>query len=626
MDIVSWTFANPPPDEDKPLYIDPSNPLRSLSFFETRKLVRQLIAGFKAHSIEQNSCICVVSFNDINYTPIYLSILGSNLRFTGANPGYTTRELRHHLRITGARYILTSLKSLSVSLAAAEECNIPLNNIFVLNFAGEDIPLAQQSWEKLLCHGEREWVSGDDGEMRDATAAAAAAYVSTSGTSGLPKAAVIGHGYLISQGKVVEDLVRSRMQINGRRGRESDVSGGVESLIALPPFHVFTMPLQHAVPLRTGYPAYIMPRFEEATFVSAIETFAITHTIVVPPIMMTLSNHNRGELNTLETVFVGGSCASEGMQRKLYGALSEEARIVQVYGMTETGWATTWSRAERDASGSVGQPIDGTRLRAVEKSGAAIEKDNTTGEIQIFTPYAMAGYLSNITATAEARTSNGWIRTGDVGYVQDGNWYVIDRTKDLIKVRGWQVSPAEIEAALLEHPGIQDAGVIASPANDGCGEVPLAFVVKSGSSETNEHDVKEFLGTRLARYKNVEEVEFVDFIPRNPTGKILRRVLRDGRDERERTKGQLAAVEYRSALLELDAYQRSRNSVSMSRSGTLVGGKTESVVSEVEVGGVPANTGRKRKYCPASKFMHWRKLRCASKAGNRVAAENVPGK
>ncbi|KAK0110159.1 hypothetical protein ONS95_002810 [Cadophora gregata] len=417
---------------------------------------------------------------------------------------------------------------------------------------------------------------------------------------------------------------RDGTQIKGRRGEESGACDGeVKSLIALPPFHVFTMPLQHAVPLRTGYPAYIMPRFEESSFVSAIDTFGITHTIVVPPIMMALSKYDGGELGTLETVLVGGSCASEGMQRKLYGTLSEVARIVQVYGMTETGWATTWSRAERDATGSVGQPVDGTILRAVDTSGNIIQKDNVTGEIQILTPFAMTGYLNNIPATAEARTSDGWIRTGDVGYIQNGNWYVIDRTKDLIKVRGWQVSPAEIEAALLEHPGIQDAGVIASPASDGCGEVPLAFIVKNGSDEVSEQDVKDFLGIRLARYKNVEEVEFVDLIPRNPTGKILRRVLRDGRVERERTKEQLAAVEYRSKLLELDAYRRTRNSISMSRSGTLVEGKPPSVVSEVEV---PAVTGRKRKYCPGSKFMYWRKLRSTSKAGISIGVDNGPGK
>ncbi|KAH6710621.1 hypothetical protein BKA61DRAFT_694232 [Leptodontidium sp. MPI-SDFR-AT-0119] len=610
MDLVSWTFANPPQDENKPLYIDPSNPSRSLSFTQTRTLVRKLIAGFNAHAIEKDSCICVVSLNDINYTALYLSIIGSNFRFTGANPGYTARELSHHLRITGASYILTSLKSLSVSLSAAEECEIPPSNIFVLNSAGEDISLEQQSWEKLLHHGEMDWVRSG-GEERDA------AYVSTSGTSGLPKAAVIGHGYLISQGQFVESLIRNQFQI---KGRENEASGGMKSLIALPPFHVFTIPLQHAVPLRTGTPAYIMPRFEEAAFVAAIEKFSITHTIVVPPIMMTLSKYLGGELNPLRTVFVGGSCASEGMQRQLYGVMRREARIVQVYGMTETGWATCWAKKESDGSGSVGQAIHGTILRLVDTSGSVVQKDRVTGEIQIFTPHAMKGYLKNASATAEARTSDGWIRTGDVGYVQDGNWYVIDRTKDLIKVRGWQVSPAEIEAALLEHPGIQDAGVIASPAKDGCGEVPLAFVVKGANENVNQNSVKEFLGMRLARYKNVEEVEFVNAIPRNPTGKILRRALRDERAERERTKVQLAAVEYRSALMELDAYQRSRDSAS--GSGTLVEGKSGSVVSEVEVAGVPVNNNRKRKYCPASKFMHWRKLRCASRSGTSVPAES----
>ncbi|KAG4430845.1 hypothetical protein IFR05_013679 [Cadophora sp. M221] len=614
MDIASWTFANPPPDENKPLYIDPSNPSRSLSFTQTRSLVRQLIAGFKAHGIEKNSCICVVSLNDINYTALYLSIIGSDFSFAGANPGYTARELSHHLRITGARYVLTSLKSLSVSLAAAEECNISPSNIFILNFAGEDISLAQQSWEKLLCHGEMDWVSGE-GEGQDREAA----YVSTSGTSGLPKAAVIGHGYLISQGQFVEKMIwNQRGKTQRENGRE------IKSLIALPPFHVFTIPLQHVVPLRTGTPTYIMPRFEEATFVGAIERFGITHTIVVPPIMMTLSKHAGGELDSLRTVFVGGSCASEGMQRKLYGAMSPEARIVQVYGMTETGWATCWAKKESDGSGSVGQAIEGTTLRLVDTSGLVVQQDRVTGEIQIYTPHAMKGYLENASATAEARTLDGWIRTGDVGYVQDGNWYVIDRTKDLIKVRGWQVSPAEIEAALLEHTGIRDAGVIASSAKDGCGEVPLAFVVRKANENVDENSVKEFLVMRLARYKNVDEVEFVDSIPRNPTGKILRRVLRDERAERERKKVQLAAVEYRSALMELDAYQRRRDLAS--GSGTLVEGKAESVVSEVEVIGVPANNGRKRKYCPATKFIQWRKLRCSSRSGNSVPAESEPQK
>ncbi|CZT12351.1 related to acyl-CoA synthetase [Rhynchosporium graminicola] len=612
MDLVSWTFANPPLDEDKPLYIDPSNLTRSLSFAQNHTLVRKLIAGFNAHAFGTDGCVCVVSLNDINYTPIYLSIIGSGLRFTGANPGYTARELAHHLRITGAQHILTSLKSLSVSLRAAEECSIPISRIFILNFESEDIPPARQSWEKLLCHGEMDWTQDSSEDIE-------AAYVSTSGTSGLPKAAVISHGYLVSQGKIVEDLVRA--QVKAQNGGGGRVDNDMRSLIALPPFHVFTIPLQHAVPLRTGCPAYIMPRFEENLFVNTIKKVGITHTIVVPPIMMTLAKHDKGELDSLKRVFVGGSCASDGMQSKLYGVLSEEARIVQVYGMTETGWATCWSKGDKDGSGSVGQAVDGSRLRAVDASGTIVQKDGSTGEIQIQTAHAMKGYLSNTFATIEARTADGWIRTGDIGYAQNGNWYVIDRTKDLIKVRGWQVSPAEIEAALLEYPGIQDAGVIASPAADGCGEVPLAFVVKNPDAKIDEISVKDFLGTRLARYKNVAEVVFIDLIPRNPTGKILRRVLRDVRAEKSKTKDQVAAIEYKSALRDLVAYQRSI--MSACEETTTVKGKTEEIVTELLVED-PVSKKRKRNCCPATKFKDWRKLRCISRTRGTVVIGSNP--
>jgi hypothetical protein len=139
----------------------------------------------------------------------------------------------------------------------------------------------------------------------------------------------------------------------------------------------------------------------------------------------------------------------------------------------------------------------------------------------------MRGYLNNEKATSEVFTADGWIRSGDVGYIKQGRLYVVDRTKDLIKVRGWQVSPAEIECTLLEHPNIIDAAVIGIKALDDSGETPQAFVVREAQSELNEKDVKDFLGRRLARYKGVSKVEFVDTIPRNPTGKILRRVLRD---------------------------------------------------------------------------------------------------
>jgi acyl-coenzyme A synthetase/AMP-(fatty) acid ligase len=208
----------------------------------------------------------------------------------------------------------------------------------------------------------------------------------------------------------------------------------------------------------------------------------------------------------------------------------------------------------------------------------------------------MKGYLNNKFATDEAFTPDNWIRTGDIGYIRDNNWYVVDRAKDLIKVRGWQVSPVEIEAALVEHPDILDAGVIGIPAPDGCGESPMAFVVVEKGSSLDMDQIKLFLATRLARYKNVEAVSFVERIPRNPIGKILRRVLRDMRLVEEPTPDQTAAKEYATALQRIDLYEKMK-----------VSDSDASAVSSRDVGPEEVAASKKRKYCSSSQFWPWRK-------------------
>ena len=289
------------------------------------------------------------------------------------------------------------------------------------------------------------------------------------------------------------------------------------------------IPIQHALPLRSGCPTYVMPRFHSSSFIEALQKYEITHTVVVPPILMALSNCSPDELKFLRRIYTGGSCATNGMQSQVYAKLSPAARIVQVYGMTEVGWAcTTWSEDFQERTGSVGRPVSGTSLRLIDADGLEIHQDNTNGEIQIKAQNPMKGYLNNALETAETFAPDGYVRSGDIGYVQNGKWYVIDRTKDLIKVRGWQVSPAEIEASLLEHPSVNDAAVIGVQAGDVSGdESPVAYIVRNRGMTLDASEVKAFLASRLARYKQVKDVKFVDLIPRNPTGKILRRVIRE---------------------------------------------------------------------------------------------------
>jgi acyl-CoA synthetase (AMP-forming)/AMP-acid ligase II len=280
----------------------------------------------------------------IHYTSLFLGIIGSGGCFTGANPGYTAHELAHHLKITRAKYLLTSLKTLDAAIAAANTCGIPQSRIFVLNFHDEEIPKGQQSWSQLLVCGEQEWERVDDPDNTPA------AYVSTSGTSGLPKAAIIPHSYLVSQAEFQVKTAAVRYKLS--------------TLVPIPPFHVFTIPVQHSLPLRKGTPTYIMPRFEAQGFLDALQKFKITHVLLVPPLLMTLAHCSESsQLASLRRIYVGGSSATDGMQQQLYTKLPPTARIEQVYGMTETGWATTWHDQKQESTGSVGRPLPGTELR-----------------------------------------------------------------------------------------------------------------------------------------------------------------------------------------------------------------------------------------------------------------------
>jgi hypothetical protein len=210
----------------------------------------------------------------------------------------------------------------------------------------------------------------------------------------------------------------------------------------------------------------------------------------------------------------------------------------------------------------------------------------------------MKGYLNNEKATSEAFTADGWIRSGDIGYVKEGRWYVVDRTKDLIKVRGWQVSPAEIECTLLEHPNVIDAAVIGIKALDDSGETPQAFIVRDSQSEINEKDIKDFLGRRLARYKGVSKVEFVDAIPRNPTGKILRRVLRDSVYKEIPTTPPDAALAYSNAIRKLEESREKRSCGVCSRTHSVSSTSTISTTGPITPPGTEetplGKKGRKR--------------------------------
>ncbi|OBT57294.1 hypothetical protein VE04_03449 [Pseudogymnoascus sp. 24MN13] len=511
MSYVQWLFEGRDYDQNKPIYIDANNPDRSLSAAQVKTFVLKIGSGLQKFGLQKGDCACVVSLNDIYYTPTYLGIISAGGIFTGANPGYTVFELAHHLRVCNAKFVVADLQTLSKVKEAAAEVGIPESNIIVFDVHHEGVPPGTTSFWDLI---------GDDEiTIEDIVGSAnvPASYISSSGTSGLPKAVVIPHAYLINQ-----------CQIQTDRKMPYEVS----RLCCLPPFPAYAAPSQHGMPLKTGSPCYIMPRYDGNAVLDAVEKYQITEVLLVPPMVLSLPllpKCTSSTVASLRQVFCGGAAIAYHIQEQLYDILHPDARINQIFGMSECGWVCGFQYPEKDDTSSVGRPFAGFSLKVVDNAGNDCLEDGQIGEIYIKPPFPMLGYLNNPTATAEAFAPGGWTRSGDVGYVKDSKWYVPDRKKDVIKVKGWQVSPTELESVLLLHEDIIDAGVIGIQSANTYDGIPRGFVVRRPGSTITEDDVKVWMKERLVRYKQVDRAIFVTDIPRNPTGKILRRLLQEGK-------------------------------------------------------------------------------------------------
>ncbi|KAH7053306.1 AMP-binding enzyme [Macrophomina phaseolina] len=522
MDLVSWTFGGPVSDPDQPILIDALSPSNSLSLHQVAAKTRQLIAGLRAQGIKPGDCVCVNCFNDLQYSVLYLGIIGAGAVFTGINPAFTPNELRHHFDLTKPSLLIVEPPMLDKTLAAAKAAGMSTDRIFAFDTVTPNLDASIRSWNCLLEHGECAWLQVQNPDTT------VASYNPTSGTSGLPKAAMITHSYHVTQAAAqctATDYPRSR-------------------LLTLPPFHAFGSPILPSS-IRQGIPTYIMRRYAENPFLNSIAQYGVTETYVPPPVLMALPKSplaTRERLRSIRSIWMGGASVKFAQQKPLYDLLHEDACIRSVWGMTESGWITCVQDRTRREDDSVGQPLEGFEIRIVDASGNPTTADNVPGEILVRVPHPLLSYISNPAATADAFTPcRTYLRTGDIGYrLTDAatgiaSMYIIDRAKELIKVRGWQVSPTEIESELMQHPAIVDAAVIGIKEANGVEEFVRAYIVRkvilssTSSHETmlDETALRMWLRERLAGYKVPAEFEFVPAVPRNGTGKILRRVLRD---------------------------------------------------------------------------------------------------
>ncbi|OGM48318.1 putative AMP-binding enzyme [Aspergillus bombycis] len=500
-DVISYIFSDPPYDHDQPVYNDASDHSRSISYNQARVIVRKLIAGLHAWGVQKGDCVAIHSFNDIYYSMLVLAINGAGGIYTGTNPSYTPMELSHHIRASQAKFVISEPEIIAPIQAAMKETGIPESNLLVFDVHGQTVPAGLKSWQGLLSAGEEDWLRFDDLKTCEETAAAR---LFSSGTTGLPKATTLTHRNFIAQHELVFEIEKRPYQI--RR------------LMALPMFHAAAAPSTHWSPLKGGQVLYVMRRFDLMGFVSNVEKFQITDLQMVPPIavaiVMTPQVQARPYLKSVRIALCGAAPLSKDVQEKLRVMLAKDAPCTQ------------------DDTGSVGRLLPNVEAKLVDDEGKNVSAYGVRGEICVRGPTVTPGYFNNAAANACSFDEDGWYHTGDIAYCDKDTlkWYIVDRKKELIKVRGFQVAPPELEAVLLSHPLIIDAAVIGLSGVLPDSELPRAYVTRRPGTgdKLTEEEVQEYLGQRLAKYKALTGgVKFLDAIPKNASGKILKRVLRE---------------------------------------------------------------------------------------------------
>ena len=307
-----------------------------------------------------------------------------------------------------------------------------------------------------------------------------------------------------------------------------DFSASDGYVAVLPFFHIYGMQVLMNMGLRVGVTLVTMPRFDLQQFLQLNQDHGLTFAYVAPPMVVALAKHpivDQYDLSKLRTIFSGAAPLSAELATECAARLGCE--VIQGYGMTELSPVSHATPSGRFKPGSVGLTVPLTEVMVVDALTGEPGGVDATGELWVRGPQVMKGYLNNPAATAATIDAEGWLHTGDIAKVDaDGHVYIVDRLKELIKFKGFQVPPAELEALLLTHPDVADAAVIGIP-DDEAGEIPAGFVVLKDGSDTSAEDIQAFVAERVATYKQIRQLTFVDAIPKSPSGKILRRVLRD---------------------------------------------------------------------------------------------------
>ena len=496
--LTPFVFAKADELGDKTAFIDAPDG-RRVSYAALYDSVKRFAGGMLERGLAKGEVIGIMAPNCPEYAVVFHGVAMAGGVVTTINPTYTEREVHHQLNDAAATTLITIPMFLETALAASADSGV--KEIIVIGGAE-----GYKSLDDLMGEPLAEQVPVDLDDV--------VVLPYSSGTTGLSKGVMLTHRNLVA------NLAQTAAVITVTED---------ESFVAvLPFFHIYGMQVLMNLGLYLGATVVTMPRFDLEQFLSLHQEHGLTRAFVAPPMVVALAKHplvDNYDLSTLKNIFSGAAPLSAELAIECGERL--DCEVVQGYGMTELSPVTHATPHGKFKPGSAGMTVPNTQVRIVDPSTGESLGLDADGEVWIKGPQVMKGYLNNDEATKTTIDDEGWLHTGDVGHVDgDGHLYVVDRLKELIKYKGFQVPPAELEALLLTHPKIADAAVIGLP-DDEAGEIPSAYVVLRPGVEATAVEIQEFVAGQVASYKQIRKLTFLDAVPKSASGKILRRVLRD---------------------------------------------------------------------------------------------------
>ncbi|XP_037293349.1 probable 4-coumarate--CoA ligase 3 isoform X2 [Manduca sexta] len=490
---------------------------RSITYQQLYKYSRNFAAQLRTQlKIRDGDVVCIMMPNSPEYGVAMLGILEAGAEVTTINPIYTAHEVHRQLVLANPNVVIgvpSTIKVLKEALQLAQK-DLP---IIGLN-DGTGLPSGVISFQEFVIDSNPD-LSVLKEVSKKPEDIAFLPY--SSGTTGLPK------GVELTNRNVVANCVQQESDpikfYNDTTSLNQDAT-----LAVLPFYHIYGLVIILLHKLSAGLKVVTLPKFQPDSFLSTLKEHKIQLLCAAPPMVLFLGSHpdvKKEHLESIKTITSGAAPLPRNDVQRVLEKVQPDTNLLQIYGLTETSPLATAMLRGSTAYSTAGYAIANTQLRVVDSDLRSLEP-NQVGELLIRGPQVMKGYRNNPEAT-KAVITEGWFRSGDLASLgKDGVVTIVDRLKELIKVKGYQVPPAELENILKEHPAVLDAAVVGMPDKK-AGEVPKAFIVKKDGVKVQPEDIIKFVAERVAEFKRIKEVTFLDELPKNPSGKILRRVLKD---------------------------------------------------------------------------------------------------